>query len=310
MTSAFVVFAVFAVCPLCTSACAGGPADHPGGEGEGEGEGAEGEGEGASIAYRFETPDGAVVAGDVLDLGAHDTSAGAVVVDLALRNLGATDFAILTDPPLLVAGRDAAFFSVVTQPAAVVPAGAAVPFTLSYAPTSGGDHEGKLLFAYGLATADRAVLTVDAHANGPVTTPGVRFAIYDGVFTALPDFATLGASETGVIATFDISSRAGTDAFAFTFDGAIVADADGAYTFFTTSDDGSRLLVDGAVVVNNDGNHGPVEQSGDVTLTAGAHAIRVEFYEDAGGEQLTVEWTGPTVAREVIPASALFTDLP
>ena len=39
-----------------------------------------------------------------------------------------------------------------TQPPDVVPAGAAVPFTIQYAPVEPGTHEGKFLFAYGVQT--------------------------------------------------------------------------------------------------------------------------------------------------------------
>jgi hypothetical protein len=179
-----------------------------------------------------------------------------------------------------------------------------VDFTLRFAPVGGGAHEGLVLFAYGVLPEERVRLTLQGNASGSVA--GVSYAIYDGAFTALPDFATLTPVETGTIASFDISARAGGDNFAFTFDGNILVDADGDYTFFTTSDDGSRLLIDGATVVDNDGLHAEVEVAGTVTLTAGQHPIRVEFFEADGGEVLTVEWQGPGVGREVIPASRLF----
>ena len=52
----------------------------------------------------------------------------------------------------------------------------------------------------------------------------------------------------------------------------------GSYTFYTASDDGSKLYIDGVQVVDNDGLHGIVEQSGTLTLTAGMHAIEVTFF--------------------------------
>ncbi len=294
-------------------ACAGGPAGQ-GSEGEGEGEGGgegegEGEGEGDAVSFEFERADGTAIDDALLDLGTVDAGSAALAVDLAIKNTGAADFAILTDPPLLVAGRDAARFTVTTQPADVVPAGQAVPFTLQYDPASPGQHEGKLLFAYGVRTEDRAVLTVEAVAQGDANS-GVHYAIYDGAFADLPDFSTLTPAETGVLPTFDISQRAGTDNFAFTFDGFVVADAEGNYVFYTTSDDGSRLSIDGALVVDNGGSHAAQEVSGAVDLGAGPHAIHLEYFEGGGGESLVVEWEGPGLAREEVPADHLFLESP
>ena len=279
------------------------------GEGEGEGEGAEGEGEGeAAISYVFEQ-DGAALADDLLDLGTVDASGGGVDVALALRNTGAADFAILSDPPLLVAGADAAFFSVVAQPAALVPAGEAVPFTIRYAPGAEGAHEGKFLFAYGVATEERVLLTVNAATEAPARQQGLRVSVYDGDFDVLPDFDAIEATATGIIAeTFDVSARAEGDFFAYLFEGAIDLDTEGSYTFFTVSDDGSRLFIDGALVVDNDGLHGPTEQSGTLALGAGTHEIRVEYFEKAGGATLEVDWLPPGGAREPIPPARLFTN--
>src|SRR5687768_18342236 len=43
----------------------------------------------------------------------------------------------------------------------------------------------------------------------------------------------------------------------------------GSYTFRLTSDDGSRLLIDNALVINHDGLHGATPMEGTVTLTTG-----------------------------------------
>ena len=58
---------------------------------------------------------------------------------------------------------------------------------------------------------------------------------------------------------------------------------EGAYTFATTSDDGSRLLVDGQLVVDNGGTHGMQTATGRVELAPGPHFVLIE-YEQAGGD--------------------------
>merc|ERR1712159_63422 len=67
----------------------------------------------------------------------------------------------------------------------------------------------------------------------------------------------------------------------------------GWYTFWTGSDDGSNLYVNGRLVVNNDGLHGTRWRAGRVHLRKGSAAIHVQFFERGGGATLYVDWAGP-----------------
>lgn len=307
---------------LLALACGGPSASGPGsptpagdeGEGEGPGEGeGEGEGDAAGVAVGF-TADGAALDALELVIATRDVSAGPLDVAMTLDNRGDVAFDVLSTPPLLLAGPDAAMFSIPAQLADLhLEPGESAPFVLRYTPTLAGAHEGALLFAWGVKATQRVFLDITAEATGgappPTTTPGLAAAIYDGAFDVLPDFDAITPTETVVTSTFDISARAPTsdvgDAFAYRFDGFLEVPADGAWTFTTTSDDGSRVWIDGALVVDNDGLHGPVEVSGEVALSAGPHAIRVGFFENSGGAMLSVEWSGPGRAREPIPADVL-----
>jgi hypothetical protein len=274
---------------------------------EGEGEGiAEGELEPLPIEWLV---DGASIGAGPLDLGEHDPVGGAQMTALSLRNVGTESFSILSQPPMLLAGPDASLFSVTNQPASTdVAPDTAIDFVLSYAPLSGGPHQAHLLFAWGVRATQRTKLDITG------STPGgggdgeaqLRYAIYDGSFTQLPDFAGLTPVETGLIDQFSIAARQNDDAYAYVFEGLIEVGAEGNYTFFTTSDDGSRLRVNGAEVVANDGQHGQLERSGTVSLAPGRHPIRVEYFEAGGDAVLRVEWQGPGINRQEIPAAVLF----
>ncbi|MDP2345121.1 MAG: PA14 domain-containing protein [Deltaproteobacteria bacterium] len=279
------------------------------GEGEpGEGEG-EGEGEPIEIPLRFSL-DGVDVGG--LDgvgvaFGTVVTDGSVVERELRIEPLDVDDTVeILSDPPVLIGGRDADMWSVVTQPSSSVrPGGATV--RVRFAPTIGGPLEGAAVLAFGVTSAERLAVRFTGSGEGPAREPGLRAAIYDGVFNVLPDFSTLAATSTAVQPDLSIAARAATDNFAFLFQGAVDVPAAGSWTFSSTSDDGSRVVVDGVVVVDNDGLHGPVEVSGVVELTLGLHAFEVQFFEQGGGEVLDVQWSGPGTAREPIPAAAFFT---
>ena len=80
----------------------------------------------------------------------------------------------------------------------------------------------------------------------------------------------------------------------------------GTWKFFTESDDGSRLWIDGELVVDNDGVHGNREVAGEVELKAGEQPIEVAMFERGGGASLTVRWEGPDLEKQVVPAEAYF----
>ncbi len=151
-------------------------------------------------------------------------------------------------------------------------------------------------FAASLRTADIPVNTVN----------GLGYSYYTGTWTTLPTFSLLNPAATGSVLNFDISPRTVNDNFGFSFIGYVNVPTDGIYTFYTSSDDGSKLYIGGTLVVNNDGVHGAVETSGQIGLRAGKHAIRVDFFENTGGEVLTVSYAGPGITKQVIPNSALY----
>ena len=140
--------------------------------------------------------------------------------------------------------------------------------------------------------------------------PGVRYDYYEGTWSALPDFNSLIPVRSGVTGTFNLGGRLRDDNFAMRFQATLSTPLAGSYTFYTASDDGSRLLVDGTVVVNNDGLHGDSEQQGTVTLTAGVHDIEVQYFEGLGNEVLVASYAGPGLARQVIPQSVLVPGTP
>jgi hypothetical protein len=128
----------------------------------------------------------------------------------------------------------------------------------------------------------------------------------------LPNFNTLTPYLTGTAAQVNVSSSTGNfatsgraDNVGAVYTGWVTVPTTGVWTFFTNSDDGSRLFIGSSMIVNNDGLHGMVERSGSIALAAGTHAIRIEFFERDGGAGLIASWQGPEVAKAVIPASAL-----
>jgi hypothetical protein len=140
----------------------------------------------------------------------------------------------------------------------------------------------------------------------PTAIPGLAYQYYHGQWTELPDFDPLKPVATGTTDQFEISRRTQEVHLGFRFTGFVEVPRDGSYTFYTVSDDGSKLWIGRSEVVANDGCHPAVEQSGEILLRKGKHAITVAFFQNEGGLQLDVLWEGPELPKQKIPPSALF----
>jgi len=98
------------------------------------------------------------------------------------------------------------------------------------------------------------------------------------------------------------------DNYAVRWTGQVIITVSGQYEFWTTSDDGSRLTIDGTKVVDNDGLHGMQTRSGKIVLSAGMHALLLEFFEKAGGAGMMLKYQGPDTDSQtvVVPTNALW----
>jgi hypothetical protein len=97
------------------------------------------------------------------------------------------------------------------------------------------------------------------------------------------------------------------DGFAVRWTGKVLAKTSEAYTFYTRSDDGIRLWVNGQLLIDNWTDHDVTENSGAIALAAGqAYDIKLEYYDSTGGATAQLLWSSPTQAKEIIPASQLF----
>lgn len=122
---------------------------------------------------------------------------------------------------------------------------------------------------------------------------------------------TTGATGTGMVSDFDVDALFALvtpgdgNSFGIRYTGFITIEASDTYTFYTSSDDGSKLFIDDEEVVDNDGLHSVQERSGIKTLTAGIHSIEVLFFERGGGESLTVSYASSTITKTVLPFNIL-----
>lgn len=78
--------------------------------------------------------------------------------------------------------------------------------------------------------------------------------------------------------------------FAIRYEGKFEVPSDGAYDFKLGSDDGAILWIDGKKVIDNDGAHAYREATGKADLKAGAHRLRVDYFQGAKGTVALQLW--------------------
>jgi hypothetical protein len=122
----------------------------------------------------------------------------------------------------------------------------------------------------------------------------------------IPDWKSLKPVNIGVSAVPGIELKKRADDYGFVFEGFIKVEADGIYSFLLESDDGSKLIIDGVPVVENDGVHGMAEKKAEIAMAKGFHQISLEYFQGAGGSGLALRVSGPGLKKQVIPAQMLF----
>ena len=164
----------------------------------------------------------------------------------------------------------------------------------------------------------RAVATDNGGATGESSIPVTAVAGCTGTGTGLKgeyfdamNLTSLFTTRTDATVNFDWGEAApvsgmGVDSFSVRWTGQVQACYTQTYTFYTNSDDGIRLWVNGQQVINNWTDHGPTENSGTIALSAGQkYAVTLEFYENGGGALASLSWSSTSQAKQIVPQTLL-----
>jgi hypothetical protein len=94
--------------------------------------------------------------------------------------------------------------------------------------------------------------------------------------------------------------------FSISWIGYIYIEREGNYTFYTSSDDGVRLYIDGRAVIWNWTDHGNTLNNVYLHLKEGYHAVRLDYYENGGYSLIKLWWASTTFGRQIIPSHVLY----
>ena len=144
-----------------------------------------------------------------------------------------------------------------------------------------------------------------------VATPGTGTGL-SATYYNNTDFT--GVTVTRVDPTVDFNWGSGSPApgigantFSARWTGQVEAQFSGVYTFYTQSDDGARLWINGQQIINNWADRAPTESSGTIQLEAGQrYDIRMEFHEKNGSATARLLWSSASIPKSVVPSSRLY----
>ena len=174
-------------------------------------------------------------------------------------------------------------------------------------PTVSGDNGAvfsvEISNSYGSVISNDAILTVTVIGAGN----GLKGEYYDNI-----DFTNLQVVRADDTVDFNWGSGSpdasiGANTFSIRWSGQVAAQYDETYTFYTVSDDGIRLWVNGQLLIENWTVHAPTEDSGTITLVAGQkYDIVMEYYENSWGAELALSWSSASRSKQIIPQAQLY----
>ncbi|MFI1395394.1 PA14 domain-containing protein [Streptomyces sp. NPDC020681] len=175
---------------------------------------------------------------------------------------------------------------------------------------------------YGWAVALLAVFALFATTTGPGATRaeavepaaphGLKGDYYIQSAPGAFDFGTLKATAVDPALDFNdleprLRARTGqADDASVRWTGKLTPEKTGDHVFSISGDNGFRLWVDGALVIDHWVDDWDIEQhSQPVSLEAGrAYDFKVEYFEHFGGSNLHLRWTPPGGEKKAVPQSA------
>lgn len=123
----------------------------------------------------------------------------------------------------------------------------------------------------------------------------------DHTLNMVPDVTALALVGTNKLEKINMASRydfenyitpVPSSNYAWTIEGRVTISRAGSYQWCLTSSDGSRLLLDSQLTVNNDGIHGAYKRCADQYMRVGDHAVLVEGFTHGGGGVCQLEYSG------------------
>lgn len=135
----------------------------------------------------------------------------------------------------------------------------------------------------------------------------------------LPNFNNMSPVYTFATANLDVPERNYTEGFptpkkqtvvenfAIHFRAKLAVNRSGRYMFELLSDDGSKLYINGKLVIDNDGIHVPRSRTGSIRLKTGFHPIEIHYFQGPR-HKIALQWfyKSPSRPKRIVPPEVIF----
>ena len=166
------------------------------------------------------------------------------------------------------------------------------------------------------AVGQLGVRVVDSHAhydNVYVTDGNDNGIGLRGDYYNDQDFTNHSGQRIDADVNFTWSNHAapmagmGNDTYSVCWTGRVKTEHSETYTFYTHTDDGVRLWVDGKLLIDDWNAHLPEEHSGTIQMEADhKYDIKMEYYNGELGGLAQLKWSSPSQPKQIIPGDHLY----
>ncbi|MEO6916459.1 MAG: PA14 domain-containing protein, partial [Chitinophagaceae bacterium] len=145
-----------------------------------------------------------------------------------------------------------------------------------------------------------------------VSQAQLSYFVYEGAFSALPNYGNVTSVKSGNSNNVDISVRTRETNYSLLWTGNVYITTEGDYTFETISDDGSKFVLANknngqTLTVDNDGLHGVQSRKSSIHLPVGTYPIAIGYFQGGGGQAMEVYYSSNTgISRQRIPDALFF----
>jgi glucose/arabinose dehydrogenase len=145
------------------------------------------------------------------------------------------------------------------------------------------------------------------YTNNPPTGDGLSAVYYDN-----KDLT--GTTITRIDPTINFNWKKGSpdpaigaDTFSARWTGFVQPEFSEMYTFYTLTNDGVRLWVDGQLIIDRWVNNPQGEGVGTIVLTGGVkYSITMEYYENKANAAARLSWSSPSQVKQIVPMLRLY----
>jgi hexosaminidase len=156
------------------------------------------------------------------------------------------------------------------------------------------------------ATFRHTNLAPAAKIDAALLVPGLNYTYHELQARLVKALDTARVVRSAVASQIKRIGDERPERYGIRFTGFLRVPDDDIYEFALTSDDGSNLVIDDRLVVDNDGYHGADEKRGMIALAKGSHPIVVRYAQATGGAAFSLQIRRGSGAWSDVPADWLF----